>query len=99
MITVEIKEVAVTNKSGTAAKTGKAYSIDEQTGWAHLCDKSGNPHPYPVRVQIALENGQDPYQPGLYTLAPESLYANRYGQIEIRPVLKPAQSAAVKKVA
>lgn len=93
MIKIEINSAEVRVKSGTSARTGKPYSIREQDGWAHTCDRQGKPNQYPVRVSISLGDDQAPYAPGTYTLAPESLYTNRFNQLEISPVLRPVPAA------
>lgn len=93
MIKIEINSAEVRVKSGTSARTGKPYSIREQDGWAHTCDRQGKPNQYPVRVSISLGDDQAPYAPGAYTLAPESIYTNRFNQLEISPVLRPVQAA------
>lgn len=96
MIKIEINSAEVRVKSGTSARTGKPYSIREQEGYAHTFDRHGKPNQYPVRMTILLGDDQAPYAPGAYTLAPESLYTNRFGQLEISPVLKPINAAALK---
>lgn len=96
MIKIEIQSGEVRTKSGVSARTGKPYTIREQDGYAHTCDRHGKPNPYPVRLAISLADDQPPYQPGLYTLAPESLYTNRFNQLEISPVLKPMVAAQPK---
>lgn len=100
MIRIEIKSANVVPKSGIAAKTGKPYSMREQFGYAYTYDKSGVLNEYPVKFTLTLNDGQEPYAPGDYVLAPESIYTNRFGQFEIFTILKPAtQVQAVKKVA
>lgn len=96
MIKIEINSAEVRVKAGTSARTGQPYSIREQDGWAHTCDRQGKPNQYPVRCTITLGDQQAPYAPGAYMLAPESLYTNRFNQLEIAPVLKPINAAALK---
>jgi len=98
MIKIEIQSTEVETKSGTSSKTGKPYSISEQDGWGYFHDQSGKVHPHPMKIRIMLEKDQAPYAPGLYTLAPESLYPDRFGQITIRPKLK-ALVASAKQAA
>jgi len=94
MIKIEIQSAEVRTKSGVSAKTGKAYSIREQEGYAHTFDRHGKPNPYPVRLTLSLADDQPPYQPGAYMLAPESFYTNRFNQLEVSPILKPMVAAA-----
>lgn len=98
MIKIEIQSAEVKTKSGNSARTGKPYSIREQTGFAFTHSRDGKLNPYPVKVSITLGDDQQPYAPGVYQLAPESLYTNRFDQLEISPVLKPL-AAAVKAAA
>ncbi len=96
MIKVEIADSRVDVKQGTSSRTGKPYSIREQEGWGYFFDVEGKPHPHPMRVRLTLEDSQEPYAPGTYTLAPESLYADRFGQISIRARLKAADAKSLK---
>lgn len=93
MIKIEIKSPEVRTKSGVAAKTGKPYTIREQEGWAFTHGRDRKPNPYPVKLSLSLRDEQAPYQPGVYTLDPASLYTNRFDQLEISPVLVPVAAA------
>lgn len=93
MIKIEIQSADVKVKSGISARTGKPYSIPEQQGFAFTYSRDGKPNSYPVKVAIVLGEDQQPYPPGVYQLAPESFYTNRFDQLEISPVLKPLASA------
>lgn len=80
MIKIEVKSTETTTKSGTSGKTGKPYSIREQVAcYAFLTDRKRQPNAYPTRINVTLEDGQPPYEPGVYTIAEESLYADRFG--------------------
>lgn len=98
MIKIEVKSIEVTTKSGVSARNNKPYSIREQVAvYAFLHDRDGKPNPYPTRISITLRDEQEPYPVGFYTLAPESLYADRFSQLSLGPVLRPmAQTAAAK---
>lgn len=96
MIKIEIKSAEIRTKSGVAAKTGKPYSIREQDGWAFTLGRDGKPNAYPVKLSLSLRDEQQPYQPGVYTLCPSSLYTNRFDQLEISPVLVPMVAEAKK---
>ena len=93
MIKIEIQSSEVKVKSGTSARTGKPYNIREQQGFAFTHARDGKLNSYPVRMSITLGVEQAPYAPGVYQLAPESIYTNRFDQLEISPVLKPLASA------
>lgn len=94
MIKIEVKSEAVQTKQGTSSRTHKPYSIREQEAYAFFLDRDGNPQPYPQRVRLTLDDGAFPYPVGNYTLAPESLFADRYDQISIRAKLRPMAPAA-----
>jgi len=100
MIKVSVTSTDVRNQSGTAKATGKAYSLDFQTVWVHTSDRSGNPNPYPEKVEIILEKNKDGaalfYPAGEYMLAPNSIYVDRSGNLAIAPrlIAKPAPAAA-----
>lgn len=97
-IKIEIKSTEVFTKSGIAAKTGRPYNIREQECYAFVTDRDGKPQPYPVRARITLEDEQAPHPVGIYHLAPQSFWINRFGQIEVKPVLVPV-AAALNKAA
>lgn len=99
MIQIEVKSAEVQTKTGTSSKTGKAYQIAEQEAWGHFADQHGKPHPYPQKIRLTLEDGRAPYPVGTYTLAPESLYPDRFGQITIRAKLKPIAASLAKAAA
>ncbi len=103
MIKVSVTSTEVRHQSGTAKATGKAYSLSFQTVWLHTYDRHGKPNPYPEKVEVILEKneqGQALFWPvGEYTLAPESIYVNRNGDLSISPrlvALKPSVPAAAK---
>ena len=80
MVKVEIQSAeAVTEKSGTSARTQKPYHIREQQAFAHLPGQ-----PYPVQCVVNLEDGEPPYSPGLYRLADTSFFVGRFGQLMMR---------------
>lgn len=100
MINIEVKSTEVTVKSGTSARTNKPYSIREQQGvYAFLHDRDGKQSPYPTRISVTLRDEQEPYPVGMYTLAPESLYADRFNQLSLGPVLRPIPGKAAIKAA
>ena len=78
MIKIEIDNTDVDIFSGNSKRDGKPFSIRKQRAWAHL---SGDK--YPSGIEIVLEEGQAPYQPGAYMLAPESVFVGRFGRLEI----------------
>lgn len=93
MIKIEVTSNEVKHKSGTSQKTGKPYDIPEQEAWGYFHDQEGKPHPHPQKVRLGLDKDQPAYSVGIYTLAPESLYVDRFGQISIRARLRPVPQA------
>lgn len=97
MIKVEVKSTEVVTKSGVSARTNKPYSIREQVAvYAFLFDRDGRANPYPTRVTISLRDEQEPYPVGLYTLAPESFYVDRFNALSLGLVLRPMAQPAAK---
>ena len=92
MIQISVKSTDVRNQSGTAKASGKAYSLNFQTVYAHTYDRNGKPNPYPEKVEIILDkdtNGAALFWPiGEYTLAPESVYVDRSGNMAVSPRLQ-----------
>lgn len=90
MIKIEITNTDVQVRSGNAPRTGRAFCVREQNGIASVFGRNGCVN----RVNVALSLGADaqPYEVGVYELAPESLYVNRFGQFEVSPVLKAVSS-------
>lgn len=103
MIKVSVKSTDVRNQSGTGKTSGKPYSLNFQTVFMWLVDRHGKPEAYPTKVEIILdknEQGSALFWPvGEYTLAPESIYVSRTGDISISPKLQaiaaPAPAAKV----
>lgn len=99
MIQISVKSTDLRNQRGTAKASGKAYDLNFQTVWAHTSDRAGNPNPYPEKVEIILEKNSDGapmyYPVGEYTLAPNSIYVDRSGNLSITPRLLPLKPKAV----
>ncbi len=92
MIKIEIKTAAVEEFSGISKKSGKPFTMRNQTGYANVVDRTGEL--LRQAVKITLEDGQQPYAPGFYQLAPNSIYVDSFSRLIIgRVVLIPVQSA------
>lgn len=89
MLKIEVNSEEVEIRSGTSSRTSKPYQIREQTVWVKFYDFNGNEHPYPARVRISLDDQQQPYKKGFYTIDPASFFPDRFGQMSIRLRLKP----------
>lgn len=98
MLKIEVKSPLVTEISGTS-KAGKPYFIRKQSAWAHTYDDKGNPNPYPERIELSLNDGQDPFPVGNYTLSDKSFFVGDFnsltvGRLILDPVAAPVKAAA-----
>jgi len=96
MLRVQVESAAVTEKSGTSAKTGKPYRIREQEVYVYLVDSAGVEKRFPAAMKVGLDDAP-PYQPGEYMLSPDCLYVGDFGRLVVgRITLKPRPVAGVK---
>jgi hypothetical protein len=87
MVKISVESVDVTQREGTT-KSGKAKPR-EQTIWVHTLSKDGKSQPHPVRARHTLWDGDQPLPVGSYTLAPQSVFVDRFGGIALAPKLVP----------
>lgn len=103
MIQVSVTSTEVRNQSGTAKASGKPYSLNFQTVWFHTVDRQGVKNPYPEKAEIILEKNEQGaalfYPVGEYTLAPQSVYVDRSGNLAIAPRLVPLKAASPRPAA
>jgi len=85
----EIREM-----KGIGKTSGKPYHMRIQTAHAFTVSPDGVMSEFPDKFEIALDEGQFPYQRGAYTLAPSAIQVDRNGRLEVRPRLIPAVAAA-----
>jgi len=85
MIKISVEAVEITQREGTT-KSGKALPR-EQTIYAHVLGKDGKPQPHPVRARHTLWEGDQPLAVGTYTLAPQSVFVDRFGGLALAPKL------------
>lgn len=87
MLKIEIGPDAV--RVITSKKSGTQYRVCE--GYAHTLDPAtGKPHLHPTRCEWFLRDSESPPAPGLYLLAPASVYVDRGGRLAVAPRLVPA---------
>jgi len=86
MLKIEVLPNSTTTR--TSQKSGKPYTICE--GYAYELGKDGKPLPHPTRVEWFLGQEEQPPAPGVYLLAPASLYVGRDGRFAVAPKLVPA---------
>ena len=98
MIKISVTSTEVRNMRGNGKASGKPYDLNFQTVWAHTSDRNGNPNPYPEKVEIILEKSEQGaalfYPVGEYTLAPNSVFVDRGGNLSISPRLVPLKPKA-----
>lgn len=83
---IEIKSLHVDKRDGS--KEGRNYTIRNQFGYAYLPGK-----PYPTEIKISLENTQDPFPIGEYTLDESAFYTDKYQKLNVgRLVLTPIKA-------
>lgn len=61
----------------------------KQVAYGHFLGKDGKPQPHPERIHIPVWQGQEPYAPGTYTLAPQSVYPDKWRELALSPKLLP----------
>jgi len=88
MIRIEIQSDEILTRNGIAARTGRPFEFRYQLGFAHTVDSNGSDLLVPEAIEISVPPRMQPYAPGLYELAPGSVYVNRFRQLEVSPVLK-----------
>ena len=93
-VKIEIHNTNV-RQSGFQRK-GTWVDLYSQTAFLHTEEQ-----PYPKEFEITLprERKGKPYEPGFYTLAPESLYvdARNFNKLAVNPVLMPISSNAAQR--
>jgi hypothetical protein len=67
---------------------------NNQVCWAFTLTRDGKPQPHPTRCLLPLWDGDSPMAPGVYALAPQSIYVGRYGDLSLAPKLVPIASAS-----
>jgi hypothetical protein len=88
MFAIEVKTTATEVQAGTSTRTGKPYSLTKQHGFVTLA--SGEHR----RIAIVLQDPTKPFPPGHYTLDPDSLYVDNWGELKLgRLKLRPVAAA------
>ena len=62
--------------------TGLPRSMRIQTLLAYLPDSSGKSDTYD-KIEMILNDNQNPFEVGIYTLTPECIYLDRNGRLQI----------------
>lgn len=96
---IEIKSPLVQEISGTS-KAGKPYHMRKQAAWAYTYDAMGALNPYPERIEFSLNDNQEPFPIGNYTLSPASFFVGDFHSLSIgRPILEPIVAAQAQRAA
>jgi hypothetical protein len=70
-------------------KKGQQRTGYKQIAWVRLPGA-----PYPKEIQIRVDDPSKAFAPGAYTLDPSSYWIDRYGSLQVSPVLIPDPAAA-----
>lgn len=81
MIIIEIDSTATNTKSGTNAKGAWSMKFQQISISGHMVD--GFPSKHPRESTIQLEDDQNAYPVGRYTLAPESYFFGDFGRFTL----------------
>jgi hypothetical protein len=87
LIKITVPALPIRNMKGVGKQSNKPYDMNFQTVYCHTADQTGQPLPFPEKVEIILDQGAQPYAPGEYTLSPNSLFVSREGRLEVAPKL------------
>lgn len=102
MIKIEIVSAVAHDRTITpkAPSTKPPFTVREQDGYAYTVDRNGEIERHPQKIVLDLEKGQTAYEPGFYTLAPQSVYVGKFGQLNLgRLHLKKLQAQPAVKAA
>jgi hypothetical protein len=94
MIKIVITSPDIREMKGIGKTSGKPYHMRIQTAHAFCVGKDGTVTEFPDKFEIALDEGQFPYQRGHYQLSPSALYVSRDGRLEVAPRLVPLPAKA-----
>jgi hypothetical protein len=89
MIKVEVRDATVTHR--TITSKGRQFTFHEQLAYAYTFGRDGKPKAYPEETKLNLDEGQEPYAPGQYALAPTSVWVGDFGRLTLSPRLVPVK--------
>jgi hypothetical protein len=91
MIRIEIQNTNTRRVEGVSKKTGKPFLFFEQEGYAFVADRDGKAKNYPDACKFTFDDLTKVYQPGVYTLAPGSIWVDKFGSLNLSPKLTALQ--------
>lgn len=89
MIKVTVYQTTVREMRGVGKTSGKPYHLRIQNVYVHTIDRDGNSPPVPEKIELFLDDDQEPWAVGDYQLHPSSLYVTREGKLQCSPRLVP----------
>jgi len=104
MITIEIRSKEVIETTIRPSKKEGSRQFDPfqkytQVGYAFIIAGDGVAEPHPTKIEVPAEKDRPGYEPGLYTILPQSLYVDRFGGLAIGRMKLAKLPAATLKAA
>jgi len=99
VIKIEVVANVVHTRTVTpkAPSTKAPFQVREQDAYAYMVDRNGQVERHPQKIRLDLDRDQPPYEPGFYTLNPQSIYVGKWGTLELgRLHLKAIKQAELK---
>ena len=82
MIKLQVTDPNFQERNWIDKITGKPRSMRIQTILAYLPDSNGKTDTYD-KIEMILNENQNPLEVGLYTLTPQCLYLDRNGRLQV----------------
>lgn len=101
MIRIEVTDETITvrkvPKNRGNPDPNDCWLFYSQSAYAYMVQPNGQLGPHPEKINIAMQHDQKPWPAGNYSLAPQSLWKNKYGELDLgRLVLRPLEAVARK---
>lgn len=98
MIKLQVTDPNFTERKWNDKVTGQPRSMRIQTILAYLPDSNGKTDTYD-KIEMILNEDQNPFPVGIYTLTPQCIYLDRNGRMQlglsnIQPIQQKLASAA-----
>lgn len=99
MIRFQVKNPNVTVREWNDRTTGQPRSMRIQQVLAFLTNSQGQVDDTPDKVEMILNNNQQPLEAGYYQLTPDCIYLDRNGRLQvslsnIKPLAQPQKASA-----
>lgn len=83
MIRLQVKNPNFNKREWTDKTTGERRSMRIQQVLAYMVDSTGNIDETPDKIEVILNENQNPFEVGNYQLTPQCLYLDRNGRIQV----------------